>query len=821
MKKLFFLLALLLSFFGGAFAQNNSVLIKDATNQEPLQGVYVMDDRGLVIAISDAQGRVNLANVNQTLELTFSHSAFFTERLVASEALSKGEINLTEKLFEQEEVVVTGSRNALKRAETPNQILSISAKNIAFTDPQTSADLLSRSGEIYVQKSQQGGGSPMIRGFNANAVLIVIDGVRMNNAIFRGGNLQNVIQLDANSMEQAEVLFGPGSVMYGSDALGGVMNFQTYTPKFSSDGKVKLSAQALTRYASANSEHTAHAHWNLATKRLAWFSSVSFSDFGDMQMGKQNVDSMGMRLWYVERMGDTDIKVRNSKPYLAVNSGYNQHNIVQKLTFKLSETAQLAYALHYSNSSDIPRYDRLIQDDRLTQTDPTKVKPSQSEWYYGPQTWRMHQLGLTLTNKNRAYDRLRLSIAQQYMNESRITRGFNSNNKTTRIETVNVWNINLDLDKKLSSKSDLFYGVEAVMNDVQSEASRFNIKDGKITPASTRYPSGGSTQNFFAAYVQNKTNFGEKVTLTSGLRYSHYWLNGKFSDTTFFKFPYKEATVNAGAFNASLGINYRPTESTQINANLASGFRAPNVDDIGKVFDSNASVGRVVVPNPNLSPEYTYNAEVGIAQKLANRVTISLTAYYTLLNQKIVLRPGQFNGQDSILYDGTKSQVETFTNDGKGYIAGVHTEIQTDITKFLAFRTTLTYTTSQDQSVPDQTLQLQATPPMFGMTSLMFKMKKVRAEFWMQYQAQSVPFSEMSAEVADKSFLYSGDTQPATLSQRIPAWWTANLRTSYQFNRHLQLNFAAENLLDRFYLPYGSGIPSMGRNIVVSLRANI
>ena len=91
----------------------------------------------------------------------------------------------------------------------------------------------------------------MIRGFSANSVLIVVDGVRMNNAIYRGGNLQNVISIDPLSLENTEVLFGPGSVMYGSDALGGVMQFRTKTPGFISDESPQLEATSVLRYSSA------------------------------------------------------------------------------------------------------------------------------------------------------------------------------------------------------------------------------------------------------------------------------------------------------------------------------------------------------------------------------------------------------------------------------------------------------------------------------------------------------------------------------------------------------------------------------------------
>ena len=131
-----------------------------------------------------------------------------------------------------DEIVVAANRWEQEKKQTPNRILTIRPSDLQFYNPQTAADMLGQTGQVFVQKSQLGGGSPMIRGFAANSVLIVVDGVRMNNAIFRSGNLQNVISVDPFNLDNTEILFGPGSVMYGSDALGGVMHFRTKSPGF-------------------------------------------------------------------------------------------------------------------------------------------------------------------------------------------------------------------------------------------------------------------------------------------------------------------------------------------------------------------------------------------------------------------------------------------------------------------------------------------------------------------------------------------------------------------------------------------------------------
>nr|MCU0385755.1 TonB-dependent receptor plug domain-containing protein [Flavihumibacter sp.] len=117
----------------------------------------------------------------------------------------------TEKIQELGEVVISFNKWEQQLNEVPNKITKINRTQIQLQQPQTAADMLAQSGSVFIQKSQLGGGSPMIRGFATNRVLLVVDGVRMNNAIYRSGNLQNVISIDPLALEAAEVVFGPGS----------------------------------------------------------------------------------------------------------------------------------------------------------------------------------------------------------------------------------------------------------------------------------------------------------------------------------------------------------------------------------------------------------------------------------------------------------------------------------------------------------------------------------------------------------------------------------------------------------------------------------
>src|SRR5687768_6251450 len=283
-----------------------------------------------------------------------------------------------------EEVVISANKWEQKLNEIPNKITKITKIQILRNNPQTSADLLGQTGTVFIQKSQLGGGSPMIRGFATNRVLLVVDGIRMNNAIYRSGNLQNVISIDALSIETAEVIFGPGSLIYGSDAIGGVMDFHTLNARFSTDKKMLVKGSVPGRYSTANKENTIHADMNLGWEKLSLLTSVTYSKFYDQKMGKNGGQDSYLRPEYVERQNNVDVIVPNPDSRVQRFSGYEQLNFLQKIRFKPTKDWDLQYSFTYAGTGDAPRYDRLIQY--------SNGALRFAEWYYGPMLWRMHNM---------------------------------------------------------------------------------------------------------------------------------------------------------------------------------------------------------------------------------------------------------------------------------------------------------------------------------------------------------------------------------------------------------------------------------------------
>lgn len=708
--------------------------------------------------------------------------------------------------FLLDDLVVSANRWEQNLREVSNHIVKIDLATVQFQNPQTAADLLGVSNQVFIQKSQLGGGSPMIRGFATNRVLLVIDGVRMNNAIFRSGNLQNVISLDPNAINESEVVFGPGSVIYGSDAIGGVMDFHTLTPQYSKNKGLKVGANALTRYSSANNEQTGHVDFNIGTSRFAFLTSVTYSDYDDLMMGSDGPEEYTRPTYQVFENG-TDVELINPDPNEQIGSAYNQFNFMQKVRFKPSDYWDLTYAYHYSKTSDYGRYDRLI----LTKSDGTLAN---GDWHYGPQEWQMHSLTANFDKPTKLTDHARFLAAYQDYGESRHNRSFGSTRLTNRFENVKAYSLNVDLEKTLTNYVALFYGAEVVSNKVGSTAFRNDIITEAITPVSTRYPDG-STWSSYAAYLSMKMKLNDYWLMNISNRYSQVITDATF-DKTFYDFPFDKAHLNNKSMNGSIGFIYNPIPEWKFFTNLSTGFRAPNVDDIGKVFDSEP--GNVVIPNPDLEPEEAYSIEIGATGKLVKNLTLDFSMFYTTMDNAIARGPSTFNGQDSILYDGQLSRVLSLQNIAELYVYGIQAGIIWDITN--EFQLTSNFNLQKGKEKDPETGRDYSpthVAPSFGATHFTFTKRKIKADLYANYNGE-ISFDNLSLSERGDAHLYAKDSNGNPYA---PAWTTLNIKGSYNILKNVTVDAGIENILDKRYRPYSSGISAPGRNFIIALRAKL
>lgn len=785
---------------------------------EPIENVELVSLKTGDAVYTNEKGTVNIKKFSPKDTLLILHPNYEPLKLSLRVILEKlhNDIMLHYKtiFLDGVEATVTVRNRRKKEATRPIQLDVLDNEDLHKIGAQTSAEVLEEASGVLLQKSQAGGGSPIIRGMEANKVLLVVDGIRMNNAIYRGGHLQNSITIDNNILEQVDVSYGPGSVIYGSDALGGVIHYYTKNPTIRNDSVFNVNGVLSSSYTSGNKGKVVHTDVSLGKGKWGSLTSVTAKDLGDVTMGKRRIFG-NYPTWgkvYHRRLflNGVDSMIVNTDTNTQLNTGYQQLDLLQKVVFQPNEKVSFTLNTQYSNSSNINRYDQL-----------TKYKNNQfkyAEWYYGPQKRLLSALTTTIKDSSgRFFENANIIASFQHLEESRITRKFKKKNRITRLEKVNVGALNLDFSKRTGYKMQLFYGAEFTHNDVNSQASSFDISTENTTRVSTRYPDGGSYMNTQAVYAKVEQNF-DKIMWSFGNRLTLTQLNATFKDTSLIQLPFNNIKANSKAFSSSFGVVYTPDSRLKIHTNLSSGFRSPNIDDFGKVFEKN---GYVVVPNNNLKPEFAYTGELGFSSSFyrdyieldstTTRIhfaTLSATGFYTLLDNMITKSNYQLNGNDSILYEGDMEKIQANINFDKGIVYGITGGIKLSFNRNFKLKSTVNYTvgriTSANQPMPH-------IPPLFGRTSFLIDQPKWDFEFYSIYNgAKKISnFAPNGVDNADEA-----------TADGIPAWYTLNVRGSYQFSSRFLLSGGIQNIMDVYYKTFASGISGMGRSINLSFRYN-
>ncbi len=700
------------------------------------------------------------------------------------------------------EVTISINKVAETKQTIAQQINAISAKEIESSQAQSTADLISASGTAAVQKSQQGGGSPVLRGFEASRVLLVVDGVRMNNIIYRAGHLQNIVTLDNSTLERVEVLYGPASTMYGSDALGGVIHLYTKKPLLAWDDKLNLKVNAFTRYGSVNNEVSGHVDFNIGCEKIASLTSFTYSNFGDLKGGKnQNPfyhTSYGERPYYAERINGIDSIVRNENRYVQTLSGFSQYDLLEKILYKPGGHTTHGLNIQFSNSTDVPRYDRL--------TDPKGVSLNSAEWYYGPQKRFMGAYDMNKSSESSFFQNIHLGVNYQAIEESRHNRNFGSDNKNHRTENVNVLGASLDF-QKVTAKHNIRFGLDGQYNTLKSTAERENIKTGTTDKLSTRYPDGDNTMLNTGLYFSHTWNIGEQSYFTDGFRIGYSSLHSTLVDTaTLFHLPFTVVDQNNVVYSGNMGYIHNPSDNLKLSALISTGFRVPNIDDLSKIFES--APGIVIVPNADLKPEKTVNYEMGITNIFNDKARWENTVYYTRFYDAIVTDVFNYNGKDSVEYDGTMSRVYANQNKREAYIYGFSSNFKSQCSDHITLGLMIGYTYGRIKT-DTMDYPLDHIPPFMSRLNLGYTAKKFSSEFIVNYNG----WKKM------KDYNLGGeDNEQYATADGMPAWVTLNLHMSYKVWKFITVQAGVDNIFDTQYRTFSSGINGPGRNIFAALR---
>jgi len=330
---------------------------------------------------------------------------------------------------------------------------------------------------------------------------------------------------------------------------------------------------------------------------------------------------------------------------------------------------------------------------------------------------------------------------------------------------------------------------------------------------STRYPDGSDWLNA-AFYMNAKRIILPNLNLHIGNRLTYIAANSLFDDT-FFTFPFEEASVNDFAYNGALGFSYRPKSNIQLNANYSSAFRAPNIDDLGKIFDSEP--GSVIVPNPNLSAEFAHNIELDFAISFFDKIKFDIVGYYTLLNNALVRRNFQFAGSDSIIYDGELSQVQAIQNAANAYVYGFQGNVEWRLPFNFSFSGHLNWQRGFEELDDGSESPLRHIAPLFGDAMLSYRRGKIIASIISQFNGE-LSNGQLAQSEFSKNYQYARNSNGEIYQ---PSWAILNFNLLYRASKNLAFTAAIENITDQRYRPYSSGISAPGINFIGAVKVNI
>ena len=786
-------------------AQGHWLKVKSKNSNQPIEGVSVTVN-DVFVATTGPLGRVFIEEMGSEDVVSFFHTSYAPRHYDYRQLVrSNFTVGLYESVLNIQEVVIKANRIEAEFKYNPQEVRTLSSKRMSTQFIGNSADALALDPNVFIQKSQSGGGSPMIRGMSTSRVLILIDGMRLNNAIFRSGNVHNVINLDPLTISDMEISLGPGSVLHGSDALGGTMHINTYDAHYGDSSEVLQSL--VYDFSSNNMQLVRRPNFRLNYGGSNWagMTSITYSQYRDVQMGSQKLPwtsdttlSTYQAMCEAVTFGTLDTMRKPLNPIIQTRTAYEQRNITQKLKYRLTDLSEIKLGIYLSQVGEMNRFDRFIET--------YNNAPKYAHWNYAPQLWSMASLAYENRARNRFYDRARLSGALQGYQEGRDTRRFRSNIGRFQQEQVFSAQSNFDANKKINQRLLLSYGGDINYNRVQSEAHHYwaTNKDS-IWSAQTRYADGSKWMST-ALFASGIYSLKPELSLSAGLRANHIYLSTPQTPG----FTVEDMQWNFVAPSASLGASYSK-ENFKYFLNLSTGFRAPNVDDASKVFDSQP--GAVIVPNVNLREERLYSAEVGLKRLLSDFLVLDASFYYSYLNNAMVRAPFSINGQDSLIYDGELSQIMALQNQDYATIWGYQFGVRTEFSSTVFWTLHWAHPFGRDSNNEP----MRHVSPFNATSQLSYRKNRLTATLTARYNG-AVDYEDLSLSERSKPHIYAVDQDGNPYS---PRWYTLGIMTNYELNKNILLRLGVDNLMDIRYRPYSSGIVAPGRALFIGLRGSI
>lgn len=541
------------------------------------------------------------------------------------------------------EVTVTATRNRRRPIDLPTATTVITREQVRERSQTSLAELFKGEPGVYVRATNPSADSPVIRGVTGRDVLLLVDGFRLSHAFMRP-NVQYQGLVDPYFAQQIEIVRGPGSVLYGSDALGGVTN--VISPEYKSDAPPFA---LYTNYNTNPSASSTHLQFNGGNARAGGVVGLTYRTFGDLTLGENP---------------NPQVFFPNSGRLIA-SSGYEFYGANARVGGELAPNQSFTLTAQYSKIPTVARQDGIIQG--------FGPNVASAERGFAPQS-RTFLLGEYRYRFERSFlDDVRVKFGYQQVQDNRFQRNFRtprpsypgdtgipSADTTLENNTSDLFGVITEL-RSTWGNQQLTYGVEAYFDRVSSARDIRNDLSGTSPDLNGPRYVNGSTLNQYGVFVQDEINWNERFLSVLGLRYSSVDVNVPFSTVR----PNSSGFArHFDSLTASTGLLYRLTRDVNLVLNVGTGFRAPNVNDLAEAGERR--VTDINIPNPDLRPEEVFSVDGGLKWSGTN-FTGELFAFWSDYPNRIASE----SVGEVVSSDGTVSEIFQTQNRARESIWGI------------------------------------------------------------------------------------------------------------------------------------------------------
>ena len=671
--------------------------------------------------------------------------------------------------------VVTAPRAMPTATTTGTQVTVVTGEELARSGARSLPEALRLAGGVWMQETNLGGGSPFLRGLTGNQVLILVDGVRINDSTTRFGPNQALNTIDPAIVERIEIQRGPSSVLYGSDAIGGVVSI--WTRRRRPGERSGFSGELDSAWLSAVDGWRSTLGVGWGGEQDGVLAIGSYWDFDDLESARGDV------------------------PF----TGYASKNFFQSWERQLSSTDEIRVTARFHRDDDVPRTDRLVAGFGQSE-------PRDERHHFARQQREGYQLTWTHDEAGGVVDQMQLRLsARRYVEElERRARG--SNSLRLQRDDVDTVGLGLDFRKQAGDEHLLTFGFDLDHDDVDSVRRDVDLTDGSSEPKTGNFLPNSRYERL-GLFVQDEIFAFEPVDLTAGLRWSYYE----------FAMDSGKVDGNFDALTGSLQAGTDLSERTRLVAGVAQGFRAPNLDDLGKDGEFG---GGTELANPALDPEQSLSSEIAI-ETVAETWEGGVGIFYTDIDD-LVGRVLVDEGDLGTLGDETYRR----ENLGQARIWGIEARARArlgaegspwSVLASAAWTRGRQYDGTLDESTgerPFDGVPLRRIPPLHGSLELHWDSPG---------KGRSVSWAQLRVRAASKQDeLHPQDETDPRIDPAGTGGWTVfdldfggplgSWSGPGAASDNLSWSLGLHNLFDESYRVHGSGFDAAGFNVVLGVR---